>query len=212
MNRHLFPVAIRAPVALPGATTWLATIALALVTVSCGSDTVCPGHVDPSRGAGLVIQTSDYSPTIASVQFRTDPSAIVGSSSCSYFTLERPDASTSSGYSQVTVYMGSSIFIDDGAPWDADPAPCQIDVVSVAGQSVTVTATMIFHHRTNQHCAGNSNCCSKSGLEWLGYREFYPRVQTVPFTQSADAVDGATETSSLDHATGLDGGIDAPGA
>ena len=199
--------------ALAGPAPLLATAALALVITSCTSDQVCPGHVDPSRGQGLVIQTSDGSPTIASVKFRVDPNAVVGASPCSYFTIAKPDASAGSGYPQVTIYMGSSIFIDYDPPWDAQPAPCQMDVVSVDGQSVTVTASMILHHRAGQHCVGNYNCCSKSGLEWLGSREFYPSVETVPFTQTIDAsVDGATGISPIDLAAGLDGGIDASGA
>ena len=32
------------------------------------ADWVCLGHIDPSRGQGLVIRTSDGSPTIASVK------------------------------------------------------------------------------------------------------------------------------------------------
>ena len=113
----------------------LVGIAVALVMVCCGSDQVCPGHVDPSRGQGLVIRTSDGSPTIASVQFKVDPNAIVGSSPCSYFTMDRPDASAGSGISQVTVTMGSSVFIDHAPPWTPEPAPCRMDVVSVDGQS-----------------------------------------------------------------------------
>ncbi|HEX7597966.1 MAG TPA: hypothetical protein VF518_07105 [Polyangia bacterium] len=165
----------------------MATIAAALVMTSCGSDQVCSGHVDHSRGPALVIQTADGSPTIASVEFRVDPHATVGASPCSYFKIDKPDASTGAGYPQVTIYMGSSVFIDHDPPWTPDPAPCQMDVVSLEGQSITVTASMITHHQAGQHCVGNYNCCPKSGLEWLGYREFSPTVVTLPFNQTIDA-------------------------
>jgi hypothetical protein len=183
-----------------------------LVMVSCGSDQVCPGHVDPSRGQGLVIRTADGSPTIASVNFRVDPNAIAGASPCSYFTIDRPDASAGSGIPQVTVYMGSSVFVDHDPPWTPEPAPCQMDVASVDGQSVTVTASMISQHQVGQHCVGNYNCCPKSGLEWLGSRGFSPTLVTLPFTQTIDAsVDGGTDISPIDLAASTDSGIDASG-
>jgi len=110
--------------------------------------------------------------------------------------MERPDASAGSGYRQVTVYMGTSVFVDHDPPWDAEPASCQIDVVSVDGQSITVTASTISHHRVTQHCVGNYDCCSKADLEWLGDREFYPTVVTLPFSRSIDAsVDGGVDAS-----------------
>jgi hypothetical protein len=176
------------------------------------ADWVCLGHIDPSRGQGLVIRTSDGSPTIASVKLGAGTNPLVGASPCSYFIVEMPDASAGSGHPQVTVYMGSNIFIDSDPPWDADPAPCELDVVSVYGQSVGVTAGIIVQHRVMQHCVGNYDCCATSNLEWVGSREFYPPVQTVTFTQPSDAsVDGATDISAVGLAPGLDGGIDTSG-
>jgi hypothetical protein len=184
-------------------------LAAMLVIASCGSDQVCPGHLDSSRGQGLVIRTADDSPTIASVNFKVVPNAVVGASPCSYFTMDRPDASAGSGISQVTVYMGSGVFIDQDPPWTPNPSPCQIDLVSVDGQSVTVTASTITQHQVGQHCVGNTNCCPKSGLEWCGTRTFSPTLVTLPFTQTIDAsVDSATDISPIDLATGTDGGID----
>lgn len=118
--------------------------------------------------------------------------------------MDGPDASAGSGLSQVTVYMGSSVFIDHEPPWPQDPSPCQNDVVSVDGQSVTVTATTRTQHRAGQHCVGNTNCCPRSGLEWLGSRAFFPTEVTLPFTQTpftptVDAsVDSATDISPID--------------
>lgn len=192
-----------------GLTPWLSAAAVVLAMTSCGSDQVCPGHVDLSQGQGFVIQTSDGFPTIAAVIFRGDPNAIVGASPCSFFTIETPDAGVGSGYAQVIVHRGSNTFIDSDPPSDAKPAACQMDVTSVDGQSVTVTANTILHHKVSQHCVGNSNCCPTSGLEWLGNREFYPAVATVPFARAGDAsvdasVDGATGSSPMDLAAGVD--------
>jgi hypothetical protein len=185
--------------AFAGTVSLVTMVVMPLMSSSCGSDRVCPGHVDPSRGPGLVIQTSDGSPSIASAEFRVDPKATVGASPCSFFTMERPDASVGSGYPQVTVYVRAGVFVYQAPPWDAEPASCLIDVSSVDGQSITVTASTISHHRVTQHCVGNYDCCSKSDLEWLGDREFYPTVVTLPFTHAIDAsVDGTTDISPVD--------------
>ena len=171
----------------------------------CGSDTVCPGHLDPSRGQGLTIQTSDGSPTIASINFR------IGASGCSSLSIEKPDASANGGYSQVTVYMQSDAFPDSAVPVGAEPDPCVVDVVSVDGRSVTVTATVEYHHKVHQHCVENNNCCPKAELEWVGSREFSPSVQTVSFSGGLDAsVEGPDLGLSIDLSASTDGVEDRP--
>ena len=171
---------------------------------ACGSDTVCPGHIDPSR-AGLTIQTSDGSPTIASVNFR------IGASGCSSLSIEKPDASANGGYSQVTVYMRSSLFIDSAVPVGAEPDPCVIDVASVDGRSITVTATVEYHHKVLQHCVRNDNCCPKAELEWVGIQEFSPSVQTVSFSEALDAsVEGPDLGLPIDLSASTDGVEDRP--
>lgn len=172
---------------------------------ACGSDTVCPGHIDPSRGQGLTIQTSDGSPTIASVNFR------IGASGCSSLSIEKPDASASGGYSQVTVDMRSSLFIDSAVPVSAEPDPCVMDVVSVDGRSITVTATVEYRHKVLQHCVRNDNCCPKAELEWVGIQEFSPSVQTVSFSEALDAsVEGPDMGLSIDLTASTDGVEDRP--
>lgn len=176
---------------------WLVWVAFVIGFAACGgSSTVCPGHVDPSRGAPLVIKTSDGSPTIASVKLGT--SSLSGQPGCLNFTVEQPDARASGGSAQVAVYMGGSVFIESAIPAGTEPAPCIVTVVSIDGQSVTVTATMDYQHNVAQHCQGNDNCCDKSGLESLGTRSFYPAVQTVTFTATRDASVGASDGPNVD--------------
>lgn len=176
---------------------WLVRVAFVICLAGCGeSSTLCPGHVDPSRGASLVIKTSDGAPTIASVTLGA--SSLGGQPGCLNFLVEQSDAGTSGGNSQVAVSMASSVFIESAIPAGSEPAPCIVTVVSVDGQSVTITATMSYQHNATRHCQGNSDCCDKSALEALGTRSFSPAVQTVTFTATRDASVGTPDAPAVD--------------
>jgi hypothetical protein len=126
-------------------------------------------------------------------------------------SIEEPDASASGGYSQVTVYMRSSLFIDSAVPVGGEPDPCVIDVVSVDGRSITVTATVEYHYKVLQHCGLNDNCCPKAELEWVGIQEFSPSVQTVSFSGALDAsVEGPDLGLPIDFSASTDGIEDRP--
>ena len=107
--------------------------------------------------------------------------------------------------------MRSSLFIDSAVPVSAEPDPCVMDVVSVDGRSVTVTATVEYHHKVHQHCVENNNCCPKAELEWVGIQEFSPSVQTVSFSEALDAsVEGPDMGLSIDLTASTDGVEDRP--
>jgi hypothetical protein len=169
------------------------------VAANLDANRVCPGHIDPSSGIGLTIKTSDDLPTIASVSFMSNGTYPVGFAPCSYFNIEKPDASASGGYSQVTIYRGSNLFIDSTIPVGSEPEPCSVNVLSIDGTGVTVTATVTYHRKSMRHCMGNSNCCDESVLEWVGSIAFSPLVQTITFPSVLDAAaDGGVENPSAD--------------
>lgn len=167
-------------------------LVLVSLVASCGSDIVCPGHLDPTPPPTMQIETVDGSRSIATAEVVEGPCSVAEGASF--------DAAL--GVRGVTVSRKLSGFGGDTSE------PCIINVVSVDGRSVTVTATVQLYVSSSSlsHCADNSNCCSKAEVT-SGTSERWEFTQNVIEVSFTDGVDAGYDAGIVDGGA-IDGAID----
>jgi hypothetical protein len=151
---------------------------------------VCPGHIDSFGGPSLAIRTQDGTPTISSLKLDLQLCRAY------YVGQSYGDVGVDHGTSEVKLIMNSGLFLESSFPEAGEPSPCVVEVVSIHGTSVKVTATVRYQHRTIKHCYMNEDCCDPAGIEWLGSVSFSPEIQTVTFPPRPDAADDSPQTDS----------------
>jgi hypothetical protein len=174
---------------------WLVGFVFALGISACGSDMVCPGHIDPSGQPSATIRVADGSASIAAVQ-----------------VVEGPCAATLNSYWGVDAMAVASVAVSLRS--DAGNG-CLIEVFSSAGQCELVMVTISTYPASTTpqyHCFDNSDCCEKSAVvavTWPPRSTIAPYETDVSFGKNP--CPGSGETASLDGGA-LDASVQDGGA